>query len=195
MLKRITSAVHSVSANRRRFIIDTHPASLALLVGHNWHDFAEGASDAVLPLSWCGWHYISPVASWANQLCEWVSGLKESTALRLVINLFGWDGLGLPDTRIADLRIGESGEKHGTRGPVFEAFYEYFNPDLTTGIMQREWTKTAALCHGRIPSYPVIKGSDWPVTVCRNLIALNEELGMEGYIYQGTDMFIDRDNL
>gem|GEM_PF-3264364 len=194
-LKRISDSVHSSRGGKSTFIIDTHPASLSLLVGHNWEDFVRGASDAVLPLSWCGWHYMSPVAAWANQLCEWAHGLDESTALKLVINLFGWDGLGIPDTRIADLRIGRSAKQHASSGAAYKSFYDYFNPDLTTGLMKREWSKMAAICNGRIPSCPVIKGSDWPIEVCRNLIEFNEDLGLTGHIFQGTGMFIDRENL
>jgi hypothetical protein len=194
-LKRITNAVHTMSSNRSRFIIDTHPATLSILVGHNWNDFANGATDALMPLSWCGWHYISPVAAWANQLCEWVPGLEESTALRLVISLFGWDDIGLPDTRISDLRIGESADQHGSRGPAYNSFYELFNPALTTNLMTYEWTKMAALSNGRIPTLPIVKGSDWLVDVCERLMDLNEDLGLTGYIFQGTDTFIDKDRL
>ena len=53
----------------------------------------------------------------------------------------------------------------------------------------------AALSNGRIPTLPIVKGGDWPVDVCERLIDLNEDLGLTGYIFQGTDMFIDKDRL
>ena len=194
-LKRLNSTVHLMSNNRSRFVIDTHPATLSLLVGHNWEDFIDGASDAIYPLSWLGWHYISPVAAWANQLCEWVPGLEESTALKLVTALFGWDELGLPDKRIIDLRIGESGSVHGTSGPVYQAFFDFFNPDLTLNLITHEWMKMAAIIRGRLPAHPVIKGKEWPENVCSELMDRADDLGLTGYVFQGTDSLIDRNKL
>lgn len=194
-LKRVNNAVHLMSGNRRRFVLDTHPATLSLLVGHNWEDFIDGASDAIFPLSWLGWHYISPVAAWSNQLCEWIPGLEESTAIKLVLGLFGWDGLGIPDTKIADLMIGDNGAVHKTSGPVYQAFFNRYNPEITLNLITHEWTKMAAINRRRLPAHPVIKAKEWPENVCRELIGRADDLGLSGYVFQGTDSLIDRNRL
>jgi len=190
-LKRIRDAVHTSTGDRCRFITDTHNATLAIFVGHNWADFFNGASDALHPLSWCETQHMGAVAAWANQLCEWTPGLNESTALKVVYAFFGWDELGLPDKKIHEVL--------GLRSPddTFdrERFYSMFNPDLTVRLMTHEWTRMAAFNHGRLPAHPVIKGYEWPEKVCRELMARTEDLGLSGYVFQRTDTLIDRAKL
>ncbi|MCE5250968.1 twin-arginine translocation signal domain-containing protein [bacterium] len=194
-LRRIHDAVHTATAGQCRFMTDTFNATQALFVGHNWADFFDGASDALQPLSWCATQHISAVASWANQLCEWVPGLEESTALKLVTTFFGYDGLGLPDKKIADLRIGEDMSKHDTYSNEKGSFYGYFNPDLTIRLMTHEWTRMTAINRGRLPAHPVIKGFEWPEPVCRELMARALDLGLNGYVFQRTDVLIDKSRL
>jgi len=194
-LMRIHDAVHTGTNDRCRFITDTYNATQALFVGHNWADFFDGASDALHPLSWCAFQHISVIASWANQLCEWVPGLEESTALKLVTAFFGYDELGLPDKKIADLRIGESASKHDTYSNEKGSFYGYFNPDLTIRLMTHEWTRMAAINRGRLPAHPVIKGYEWPEPVCRELMDRAIDLGLNGYVFQRTDVLIDKNKL
>ena len=194
-LRRMRDAVHVSSGDRAVFVTDTHNAAMAVLVGHNWEDLINGASDSLHPLSWCEYQHISVVAAWANQLCAWVPGLEESTALRVVTSFFGWDDLGLPDKRIADLRIGRNPQDQGIWSDPKKGFYEYFNPDLTVRLMTREWTRMAAINRGRIPAHPVIKGFEWPETVCRTLMERTEELGLDGYVFQRTETLINRNAL
>jgi len=191
-LKRLNETVHLMSGDRARFFVDTHPASLALLVGHNWQDFIDGASDAIFPLSWLGWHYMAPVAAWANQLCAWIPGLSETTALRLVYSFLGWDELGLPDESIAEVGIGESGAVHKTSGPVYDAFFSYFNKGLTEKLVTHEWTKLSVFNNGRLPAHPVIKAGAWPESICRSLMERADDLALTGYVFQGTESFIDK---
>ena len=191
-LRRMHDAVHASSGGRATFVTDTHNATMAFLVGHDWEDFIGGASDGILPLSWCDYQHVSVVASWANQLCEWVPGLEESTAIRAVLSFFGWEGLGIPDKKIADLRIGRTPQEHGIWSDAAKGFYAMFNPDLTIKLMTHEWTRMAALNRGRIPAHPVIKGYEWPEPVCRTLMERTEELGLDGYVFQRTETLIDR---
>ncbi|MBN1291630.1 MAG: hypothetical protein JXB48_07300, partial [Candidatus Latescibacteria bacterium] len=160
---------------------------------HNYDDLINGGSDGLHPLSWCAYQHISVIAAWANQLCEWVDGLNESTALRLVMSFFGWENLGLPDKNIDDLRIGINSQEHVLFGDASDTFYGYFNPDLTIKLMTHEWSRLAAIDRGRIPAHPVIKGREWPEKVCRILMERTEELGLNGYVFQGTQTLIKQD--
>lgn len=195
-LKRIHDSVHTETNHRSGFITDTHNSTHALFVGHNWKDLICGGSDALHPLSWCAYQHISAVAAWANQLCEWVPGLSEETAMNVVMRFFGWDNLGLPDKRIKDLRIGVSSKEHGIYDAANkDGFYGYFNPDLTIKLMTHEWSRMSVINGGRIPAHPVIKGYEWPENVCRELMDVADELGLTGYVFQRTDVFIDREKL
>lgn len=191
-LRRMHDAAHSATGDRCGFVTDTHNPTMSLWVGHNYEDLATGASDGLHPLTWCAYQHISVVAAWANQLCLWVDGLSETTALRVVMNFFGWGGLGLPDGSIGDLKIGASSKEHVLFGDAAQSFYGYFNPDLTIKLMTHEWGKLAALNRGRIPAHPVMKGREWPVKVCRTLMERIDDFGLDGYVFQGTDNFIER---
>ncbi|MFC1608235.1 twin-arginine translocation signal domain-containing protein [Candidatus Latescibacterota bacterium] len=193
-LRRIHDAVSISTGGKSRFVTDTYNATQALLIGHNWADFFDGASDGLHPLSWCAFQHMSVIASWSNLLCEWVDGLDESTALKIVTSLFGYDDLGLPTGKIADLRIGESGSKHDTYGDGSGSFYGYFNPDLTIKLMTHEWTRMAAINRGRLPVHPVIKGREWPESIGRELMERADDLGI-GYTFQRTDVFVDKERL
>jgi hypothetical protein len=194
-MKRMHDAVHESSGGRATFVTDTHNITMSLLIGHNWEDLIGGASDGLHPLSWCDYQHISVIAAWANQLCTWVPGLDEATALKVVTAFFGWDELGLPDKRIADLRIGKNSQEHGIWSDAAKGFYSYFNPDLTIRLMTHEWTRMAVLNRGRIPAHPVIKGYEWPENVCRTLMERTEELGLDGYVFQRTETLINRNAL
>ncbi len=104
-LRRIHDVVHAETNHRSGFVTDTHCTTMSLYVGHNHSDFIKGASDAFHPLTWLDWQYLGVVVTWANQLCEWVQGLDESTALKVALSFFGWDELGLPDKKISDYAI------------------------------------------------------------------------------------------
>jgi hypothetical protein len=194
-LRRMHDAVHSATADRATFVTDTHNATMSFWIGHNYEDLIGGASDGLLPLSWCDYQHISVIAAWANQLCAWTPGLDEAVALRVATAFFGWDELGLPDKKIADLRIGMNSEQHGIWSDAAKGFYSYFNPDLTIKLMTHEWTRLAAINQGRIPAHPVIKGYEWPEAVCRELMARTEDLGLNGFIFQRTETLIDREKL
>ncbi len=190
-LRDIHDAVHASSGHRSGFVPDTHGATMSLWVGHNWEDFAEGAADGLLPLSWAMWQYVSVIAAWANQLCQWAPGLDEAVALKLVTSFFGWEDIGLPDRRIADLMVEEGEPKDGTYNPRLKAFYDSLGPERLVKLMTHEWTRMAALNRGRIPAYPVIKGYEWPKKVCRELMDRTKDLGLSGYIIQRTDVLLE----
>jgi hypothetical protein len=112
-----------------------------------------------------------------------------------VTPFFGWDDLGLPDTRIADLRIGRTSAENPIWSDASDSFYGYFNPVLTVKLMTHEWTKLAAYNRGRLKAHPVVKGYEWPEKVCRELMDRADGLGLDGYIFQRTDTLIDRKTL
>ena len=192
-LRRMHDVVHESTNHRCGFVTDTHNPTMALWVGHNYRELIDGASDGLHPLTWCAYQHISVIASWANQLYEWVDGLDESTALKTVLAFFGWEDLGLPDKKIADLRIGANSQEHSLYGETAQSFYGYFNPDLTIRLMTHEWSKLAAINRNRIPAHPVMKGTEWPEKVCRTLIERIDDLGLNGYVFQGTNNFIRRE--
>jgi hypothetical protein len=164
--KRINAATRTSTNGRCGFIADTHNPTLSIYVGHNYADFLDGASDAFHPLSWSDSQHVSAVAAWADQLCSWVPGMEESTALAVVTRFFGWDEIGLPSDRIHKV-LGLSGP-NASFTP--EGFYQMFNPDLTVRLLTHEWTKLAAINNGKLPVHPVIKGDVWPDKVCRELM-------------------------
>ncbi len=189
--KRISAAARIATNGRCGFITDTHNPTLAIYVGHNYADFFDGASDALHPLSWCDSQHVSAVASWADQLCAWVPGLDESTALKAVTRFFGWDEIGLPEDRIHKvLALDAPG---GSFNP--DAFYRFFNPELTVRLLTHEWARLAAINRGRLPVHPVIKGDVWPEKVCRELMERCDDLGFTGYVFQRTDTLIDKNRL
>jgi len=197
-MKRLHDAVHTATDDRCAFVSDTHSATLAMLVGHNWGDFIDGANDAIMPLSWLAIHYVATVAAWAKQLCLWVDGLDEQTAIRFVLRLFAWDDVGLPTGRIDDLRIAADG---GARPYMYgrpdtrqgwEIFYEMMNPGVTRNLAIHEYTRLAAVSHGSIPAYPVIQGREWPRELCEELIEEIGTLGFPGHVFRFTDVFVDK---
>lgn len=194
-LKNINDTVHLSTNERCGFVTDTHNAAMSLLIGHNFEDFINGASDNFHPLSWCDYQHVSVVAAWANQLCEWAPGLEEKTALKVAASFFGWQDIGLPSEKISDLRIAASPKEYGIWGDPEKNFYSYFNPDLTIKLMIREWTKLAAINRGRIPAHPVIKGFEWPEKVCRELMERTIDIGLNGYVFQRTENLIDKNKL
>ena len=118
-------------------------------------------------------------------------GLDDTTAIKAVTSLFGWDELGLPDKKVYSvLGLKSSDEKYSSK-----TFYEMFNPDLTIKLMTHEWTRLAAINRGKLPVHPVIKGDVWPEKVCRELIDRADDLDLTGYVFQRTDAFIDREKL
>ena len=189
-LRRIHDVIHAETDHRSGFVTDTHCTTMSLFVGHNHADFINGASDALHPLTWLDWQYLGVIVTWANQLCEWVQGLDEATALKVALSFFGWDQLGLPDKKISDYAI-QPKAPESSSGPVAMEFYKTLNPDRIVKLLTYEWTRMAAFNNGRIPAHPVIKGYEWPEKVCRELMDVTQSLGLTGYIFQRTEVFID----
>ena len=106
-LKEIHDSIHQATADRAKFISDTHHPTHSLYIGHNYADLMNGASDGLMPLAWLDAQYLSAVAAWANLLVTWTPGLDEETALAVVLNFFGWEDLNIPRKSIAGLHIGD----------------------------------------------------------------------------------------
>jgi hypothetical protein len=193
-LRRIHDAVHTETNHRSGFVTDTHCTTMSLLVGHNHEEFVAGASDALHPLTWLDWQYLGVVVAWAGQLCRWVAGLDETTAIRFMLSLFGWDSLGLPDEKIADYAM-QTTPPASASGEAAKLFYSALGSERLIALLTHEFTRMAAFNRGRIPAHPVIKGFEWPEKVCRELMDRTRDLGMSGYIFQRTDVFIDPSKL
>ncbi len=194
-LRRIHDAVHLSSAERSTFVTDTHCPTMAVFVGHNYEDLINGCSDALHPLTWAQWQYVSVIAAWANQLCEWVDGLGEPAALNIVTRFFGWEDIGLPTGGIADLKVEEHAPTDGTYNQRMRDFYASLGPERLVRLMTHEWKRMEAINRDRIPAHPVIKGYEWPEQVCRELMDRSADIGLDGYVFQRTDVLIDRDRL
>lgn len=183
-------AVHRASKDRAIFVTDTHMPTMALYVGHNWMELQKGITDRFHPLAWLDSQHLACVASWANLLCTWVEGLEERTALQVVYSFFGWDELPLAKDRIADMGMnkgGYLGDEHSS-----ERFYKTaMGPERIFALYSHEMDKMKMLNVRNIPAHPVIKG-DWPVEVARRLMDYAMEIGLDGYIHQGMDVYVDR---
>ena len=189
-LKRIHDAVHAASNDRAAFVTDTHPPTNALFVGHNYAELQDGASDALFPLAWLDYQSLSAAAALSNLLCTWVPGLEESTALQVVYNFLGYDGLTLPKERIEDLHIGRTPEEHD-----FDEFYENLGVDGIVEFHSHDMDKLKVLNTKGLPTHPVIKGDYWPKEAGLQLMAYAREIGLTGYVIQRTQVFVDKERL
>ena len=55
-------------------------------------------------------------------------------------------------------------------------------------IVETEMRRARLYNDGSIPSYPVIKGFQWPRDVIERLVAAADDMGHEGIVFQGTDV-------
>jgi hypothetical protein len=171
-LREMRLAVHEATSRPVLFGSDTFPPSFALLVGHRYADFCQGASDFTSPLiSHVAIFAHATLAATADFLMQQVTGLEEADALRLSYALFGYEHLKMPAS-IADFRLGQY-EHEESAAPLAE-------------IVEKEITLARALNGGQVPSYPVIKGGTWAKETVQRLIRSAEELGHEGIIFQQT---------
>ena len=176
-LKQLRNAACAAAGRPLVFGGDTFPPSFSMLVGHSYRDLVTWADYASPLLAHVYVFVLSTFAAWADLLCQWVDGLPEEDALRFVRRLFGYDHLDLPGHLEAyglpnevDVEV-ESG-----------ALYE---------IVELELWRARLYTGGKLPSYPVIKGSRWPSQTVRDLVDAAEKMGHEGIIVQGTSGLMD----
>ncbi len=171
-IKRIGEAVHEVRPDFK-FGSDSHYPTMALLVGQRYSDLVK-ICDQILPLlSHNEIHYMDNLGSMATILTQWIDGLQQAEAVKLVYRLFGINSAAMPKT-IQEMHLGEP--------PSSEVKLEALEEIITA-----ELYKARAFSGSSVPSYPVIKGTLWPELSVRNLMAAALEAGHDGIVLQGTD--------
>ena len=186
-LSQINRAIKAATGGRCRFIVDTVNPTFSLLVGHDLKTFLGGVSDAYYPMAWVEYHYMTVVASWANALVEWVHGLDEQTALRVVYSLIGWDDIDLPAGRIADLHIGVTRKEHNS-----DEFYRHFKKYIP-GLMTHEYRRGALLNTRNLPSYQTVFPHFWGGEITEPLMDEIMAAGHDGYIFEiSAEPFVKR---
>ena len=174
----VNRSIRSSTNGRCKFIIDTLNPTFMLLAGHDFKSFVGTASDAFYPMAWVDYHYISVVASWANFLVETVDGLDEGTALQAVYTLVGWDDIGLPAERIADLYIGATNKEHS-----IPEFYKGFGKHVN-GLMTHEYRHGALMNVRNYPSYQTVFPHFWGREITEPLMDEIMSAGHDGYIFE-----------
>ena len=177
-LSRINRAIKTATNNQCHFIVDTVNPTFSLLVGHDLKTFLGEVSDAFYPMAWVAYHYMTVVASWANALVEWVEGLDESTALKVVYQLIGWDDIDLPKNRIADIHIGITRKEHKS-----EEFFKHFKKYIP-GLMTHEYRRGALLNIKNLPSYQTVFPHYWGRKITEPLMDEIMAAGHDGYIFE-----------
>jgi hypothetical protein len=172
---RFHRAVHQAAGEEFIFGVDTYPASLSLLVGHNqtrWAEFSDFASPL---LSHVDIFPMKTLVVWAQFLLGWFPQLDEAQALRIAYRLGGYAELNLP-TSIADFALGEPD-------------CEYRNVPLRD-FVRADMAKAKLLLPAGLPAYPILQGGgapwDWPREIVQQLMDDALDLGYDGYIFQGT---------
>lgn len=174
-LKRFRDAVHAAAGPDFIFGADTYPASLSMLVGHNyarWHEFSDFASPLLSHVDIFPMRTLVVSAQFLQRL---MPALDEAQALALVYRFVGYDHLDLPDS-IETFALGEP-----------DCEYRHIPlKDLVTLDM----AKAKLYLSEEIPCYPIIQGGgaphDWPRPIIEELMEEADRLGHDGVIFQGT---------
>ena len=181
-VSRFRDAVHKAAGDNFIFGVDTYPASLAILAGHNltrWNEFSDFSSPL---LSHLDIFPMKTLAVWAQVLMGLYPQLSEAQALQIVYRVSGYGSLKLPNS-IADFALGEPD-------------CEYRNVPLRD-FVKIDMAKSKLLLPPSTPAYPIIQGGgapwDWPIEKIHQLQADAMELGYDGYIFQGTKVLLDFD--
>ena len=141
-------AVNGATGAERPFGSDVFPPSVALLGGHDYATWSQGADYLTGGSSFgggVGWATMvtNLAGEWAPALCRTIDGLEENEALDLVYRLFGYDDFDLPRT-LANLQEAEL--------PLTEIF-------------AREVAKLKAVAPDELELYPPLSVSAAPDTV------------------------------
>jgi hypothetical protein len=179
-VSRFRNAVHQVAGDDFIFGVDTYPASLAILAGHNlarWDEFSDFASPL---LSHVDIFPMKTLVVWAQNLMALFPALSEAQALQITYRASGYGSLKMPSS-IADFALGEPD-------------CEYRNIPLRD-FVKIDMAKSKLFLPPGVPAYPIIQGGgapwDWPLPVVEQLEADAMELGFDGYIFQGTRVLLD----
>ncbi|MDP7131126.1 MAG: hypothetical protein QF437_11585, partial [Planctomycetota bacterium] len=102
-MKVFRDAVRSAAGEDKVFGSDVWPPSIALLGGHDYDlwergaDYLTGGSSAGGVVGWAT-TVTNLATEWAPFLCEQGNGIDEQAALRLVLEMFGYESFQLPDS-------------------------------------------------------------------------------------------------
>ena len=102
-MKVFRDAVRSAAGEDKVFGSDVWPPSIALLGGHDYDlwergaDYLTGGSSAGGVVGWAT-TVTNLATEWAPFLCEQGNGIDEQAALRLVIEMFGYESFQLPES-------------------------------------------------------------------------------------------------
>jgi hypothetical protein len=141
-MKEFRDAVRGAAGDDKVFGSDVWPPSVAMLGGHDYSlweqgaDYLTGGSSAGGVVGWAT-TVTSLAGEWASFICEQAEGLDEQIALRLVYQMFGYEKFMLPDS-VRGLQEGPL--------PVTE-MYEF------------EVEKLKRTSSGNLPLYPPISAS------------------------------------
>ena len=175
-LTRFRLAVREAAGPDIVFGSDTYPASLSLYVGHNhteWARFSDFASPLV---SHIPAFVTNTLTGWARYVCSVNPALSETDALRLIYQLTGYDGIGLPET-IADY-YSEDQDRMFQTIPVKD-------------LVLHDIVKARLYLPANIPSYPIIHGEGWPKEAIDGIVEGIYQAGHDGVIFQGTGALVD----
>lgn len=178
-VQRFRDAVHRAAGNDFIFGVDTYPASLATLAGHNLSRWAEFSDFASPLLSHVDIFPMQTMTVWTQFLQSLLPQIAEADALQIVYRATGYAGLDLPQ-HIANFALGEPD-------------CEYRNIPLA-GIVAHDMAKAKAMLPPGLPAYPIIQGGgapwDWPLPIVEQLMDDALRLGYDGYIFQGTRVLL-----
>lgn len=181
-VQRFHTAVHRAAGPDFIFGVDTYPASLATLAGHNLSRWAEFSDFASPLLSHVDIFPMKTMTVWAQFLRSLLPQISEADALQIVYRVTGYATLDLPHS-IADFALGEPD-------------CEYRNIPLRD-FVAHDMAKAKVMLPPGLPAYPIIQGGgapwDWPRPIVEQLMDDAMRLGYEGTIFQGTRVLLDFD--
>jgi len=169
-------AVHAAAGADFIFGCDTHPASLAPLVGNDhsaWAEFSDYASPLVSHIDSFITHSF---IAWVPLLQQANPGLSEEDVLQVLYRVLGYDGMGMPQT-LAGYQL-ERPERLAHILPLAE-------------LVLRDLRKARLLLPPQLPSYPIIHGSGWPRAAIDAILQGSDAAGHDGVVWQGTDELVD----
>jgi hypothetical protein len=170
-LRYISSGIKARVDRPITFGCDAHPPGVALIVGQRYTDVPTYADWTGPILSHVETFVNRGFAYWTQLLRERLPALSEAAALELIYRVTGYDGLGYQST-VEALGVGQSDGE--------------FRHVPLVALIERDLAKARAYASRAIPSYPIVRGSVWPVEAIARIAAFAESVGHDGIIYQGT---------
>lgn len=171
LIQRSMSEIYKSVKSARKDILfgsDQFPPSFAVIAGHNYPRMEE-YSDFMNPLLPHVYVFvILSLLETATRLVEWNKMLDKDVALKLAYQLFGYDGLEMPNRM--ELLLGASRKLDETQIP-------------SSRIVKKEATKAASMARGTVPMYGSVAAHSQitPESAAANVQAI-KDAGMKGVI-------------